>query len=115
MVDSRQATVATTVAASTLDVPLDIGGVEFTSRLIVGTGKYENNEIMVAAIRASGAEMVTEEFGLFSTNKQVGRLATLGCFAIDESPDSFRVPVIEHPQFGAGFGCGGRSGCGGTV
>ena len=31
----------------------------FGSRLIVGTGKYRSNAEMVAAIRASGAEMVT--------------------------------------------------------
>ena len=36
-----------------------IGGRTFTSRLIVGTGKYSTNAEMVAAIRASGAEMVT--------------------------------------------------------
>jgi thiazole synthase len=42
-----------------MDATLSIGGVEFTSRLIVGTGKYATNEVMVEAIRASGAEMVT--------------------------------------------------------
>ena len=36
-----------------------IGGTSFASRLIVGTGKYRNNGEMVAAIRASRAEMVT--------------------------------------------------------
>ena len=46
-------------AARALDGPLEIGGVAFESRLIVGTGKYESNEIMVRAIRATGAEMVT--------------------------------------------------------
>ena len=46
-------------SARALDGRLDIGGVEFTSRLIVGTGKYETNRAMVDAIRASGAEMVT--------------------------------------------------------
>ncbi len=39
--------------------PFVIGGEPFRSRLIVGTGKYANNEIMVDAIRASGADMVT--------------------------------------------------------
>ncbi len=42
-----------------LDTPFEIGGVRFTSRLIVGTGKYADNRVMVDAIRASGAEMVT--------------------------------------------------------
>ena len=42
-----------------LDAPLRIGGREWGSRLIVGTGKYPDDATMVAAIRASGAEMVT--------------------------------------------------------
>ncbi len=37
----------------------EIGGVKFTSRLIVGTGKYKDFEETRAAIDASGAEMVT--------------------------------------------------------
>ena len=41
------------------DDTLVIGGQEFTSRLFVGTGKYEDNETMVKAIYASGAAMVT--------------------------------------------------------
>ena len=41
------------------DLPFVIGSQSFTSRLIVGTGKYRTNDEMVAAIRASGAEMVT--------------------------------------------------------
>src|SRR5436853_3693125 len=36
-----------------------LGGREFRSRLIVGTGKYSSNEIMRDAIEASGAEIVT--------------------------------------------------------
>lgn len=36
-----------------------LAGVEFGSRLIIGTGKYRSNEEMKAAHRASGAEMVT--------------------------------------------------------
>jgi thiazole synthase len=45
--------------ARALDGVLEIGGVELASRLIVGTGKYETNDVMVDAIRASGAAMVT--------------------------------------------------------
>jgi thiazole synthase len=37
----------------------EIGGRSFTSRLIIGTGKYRSYEEMKAAHRASGAEMVT--------------------------------------------------------
>jgi len=36
-----------------------IGKYEFKSRLMVGTGKYPSNEIMVKALEASGAELVT--------------------------------------------------------
>lgn len=42
-----------------LDTPLTVGGREFRSRLMVGTGKYRDNAEMVRAIEASGAEIVT--------------------------------------------------------
>jgi thiazole synthase len=42
-----------------LDGPLVVGGVDLGSRLIVGTGKYRTNQVMLDAIRASGARMVT--------------------------------------------------------
>jgi thiazole synthase len=38
---------------------LTIAGKEFRSRLMVGTGKYASNEQMVAALEASGAEIIT--------------------------------------------------------
>jgi thiazole synthase len=41
------------------DEPLVVGGREFASRLILGTGKYRTNEDMVNALRASGTDMVT--------------------------------------------------------
>lgn len=50
----------TTIHIETLtDSPLTIGGRSFRSRLMVGTGKYRNNDEMVRAIEASGAEVVT--------------------------------------------------------
>jgi len=42
-----------------IDEKLKIGKFEFNSRLIIGTGKYENFEIMKKAHEASGAEVVT--------------------------------------------------------
>jgi thiazole synthase len=42
-----------------LDTPFTVGGREFRSRLMVGTGKYHDNAEMVRAIEASGAEIVT--------------------------------------------------------
>jgi thiazole synthase len=44
---------------TSLDTPLSLGGREFRSRLMVGTGKYRDNGEMVRAIEASGAEIVT--------------------------------------------------------
>lgn len=38
---------------------LTIAGKEFSSRLIIGTGKYKSNEQMVEAFERSGAEMIT--------------------------------------------------------
>ena len=38
---------------------LIIAGREFSSRLFLGTGKFNNNELMAKAIEASGTEMVT--------------------------------------------------------
>ena len=39
--------------------PLVLGGKEFQSRLIVGTGKYPTMELMKECHEASGADMVT--------------------------------------------------------
>jgi thiazole synthase len=48
-----------TAASAELDTPFVVGDREFSSRLMVGTGKYASNQIMVRAIEASGAEVVT--------------------------------------------------------
>ena len=39
--------------------PFVIAGKEFRSRLILGTGKYESNELMVKSLEAAGTDMVT--------------------------------------------------------
>jgi thiazole synthase len=44
--------------AGTMD-PFTLAGRTFTSRLLIGTGKYPSNQIMMAAHDASGAEIVT--------------------------------------------------------
>lgn len=41
------------------DKPLVIAGKEYGSRLIIGTGKYESYEQNAAALKASGAEIIT--------------------------------------------------------
>ena len=42
-----------------VDTPLTIAGRTFSSRLIVGTGKYSSHAVMAQAHAASGADMVT--------------------------------------------------------
>ena len=51
--------VVTTALEVVKDTPLVIGDRTFRSRLMVGTGKYRDNETMMQAIEASGAEIVT--------------------------------------------------------
>lgn len=51
-----------------LDKPLVLGGRTFSSRLIVGTGKYPDFEIMRRCHEASGAEMVTVALGRVKLN-----------------------------------------------
>jgi thiazole synthase len=50
--------VASTDHRTTSD-PLEIGGRELTSRLLLGTGGFRSLEAMAAAIEASGTELVT--------------------------------------------------------
>ncbi len=52
---------ATTAEAldPSLNTPLTIAGKSYQSRLLVGTGKYKNNEETRRAIEASGAEIIT--------------------------------------------------------
>jgi len=89
----------TLVKSDVADAPLVIGGHSFTSRLIVGTGKYGDNPTMVRAIRASGAEMVTvavrrvdldrsKEEGILhhlSPNEFFLLANTAGCYSADDA------------------------------
>ena len=45
--------------AADCDDVLRIGSLSFTSRLVVGTGKYESYELMQEALEAAGAQVVT--------------------------------------------------------
>jgi thiazole synthase len=82
-----------------LDTPFAIGGREFKSRLMVGTGKYVSNSQMLGALEASGAEIVSvavRRVGL-ERNKAEGILShlspdryfllanTAGCFNADDA------------------------------
>jgi thiazole synthase len=94
-----------------LDIPFEVADKTFRSRLIVGTGKYKDNETMVAAIEASGAEVVTvavrridldrsnEEGILYHLDQERWFLLpnTAGCYTADDA--------IRYAQLGraAGF------------
>jgi thiazole synthase len=80
------------------DTNLVLGGKDFTSRLIVGTGKYATNEIMRQAHEESGAEIVTvavrrvslpgkgESILDFIDTKRFTLLPnTAGCYTADEA------------------------------
>lgn len=81
------------------DRALVIGGRTFTSRLLVGTGKYRSNAEMTAAITAAGAEVVTvavrrvdldrgNEQGILhhlDPNRWFLLANTAGCYSADEA------------------------------
>ena len=52
--------------------PLHVGEHVFSSRLLVGTGKYATNEQMVRAIEASGAEVVTVALRRVDLSRKAG-------------------------------------------
>ncbi len=41
------------------DKPLNLGGVQFTSRLLTGTGKFSSRNVIAPMLKASGSEMIT--------------------------------------------------------
>jgi thiazole synthase len=80
------------------DTNLVIGGKEFSSRLIVGTGKYSSNEMMRQAHEESGAQMVTVAIRRVSlpgsgesildfidTSRYTLLPNTAGCYTADEA------------------------------
>jgi len=79
--------------------PLQLGGHTLQSRLIVGTGKYENYDLMQAALEASGTEVTTVAVRRERLIDSEGRSLldfidldrytilpnTAGCFAADDA------------------------------
>ena len=51
---------------------LKIGGDTFTSRLILGTARYPNNDVLLKALAAGGAEMVTVAIRRVNLNDTTG-------------------------------------------
>src|SRR6186713_2890516 len=85
--------------------PLVIAGRSFQSRLIVGTGKYPSNPVMVQAHEASGADMVTvavRRVNISDRNQEslldyidAGKMFVLpntaGCYTADEAVRTARL------------------------
>ncbi len=85
--------------------PLTIAGRTFTSRLIVGTGKYPSHAVMVQAHDASGAEMVTvavrrvnisdrsreSMLDFIDVDRYFVLPNTAGCFTADEAVRTARL------------------------
>src|SRR5260370_565812 len=104
------------------DTNLVLGGKDFTSRLIVGTGKYSTNEIMRQAHEGSGAEIVTvavrrgslpgkgESILDFIDTKRFTLLPnTAACYTADEA---IRTAYLAR-QAGLGAASGVELGCAG--
>ena len=95
----------TTAEVGTNLTPLTIAGREFRSRLILGTGKYKEAATMVAALEASGTEMVTvalrrvnlDELGKGSLIDQIDPKRylllpnTAGCYTAEEAIRTARL------------------------
>jgi thiazole synthase len=88
-----------------MDTPFVIAGRTFSSRLIVGTGKYPSNAVMAQAHAASGADMVTVAVRRVDlTDRKAGSLLdyidtdrifllpnTAGCYTADEAVRTARL------------------------
>ena len=87
------------------DTPFVIAGRTFTSRLIVGTGKYSSHAVMAQAHAASGADMVTVAvrrvnisdrsveslLDYIDTEKMFLLPNTAGCYTADEAIRTARL------------------------
>lgn len=86
------------------DQPLVIGAHSFTSRLLVGTGKYASNEQTVEALEASGTEIVTVALRRVDLKREEGPNLldalgdrwtllpnTAGCFSADDAVRTLRL------------------------
>lgn len=87
------------------DTSLVIAGRVFRSRLMVGTGKYRDNETMVQALRESGAEVVTVAvrrvdlkrsttdalLNFIDPEKYFILPNTAGCYTVDEALRTARL------------------------
>ncbi len=95
------------------DLKLKLGGQEFASRLIVGTGKFSSVEVMLEAIKASGAELVTVALRRFNRERPsddlMAPLARLGVTLIPNTSgarnaeEAIRAAMLGRELSGSSF------------
>ncbi|CAN5534706.1 thiazole synthase [soil metagenome] len=109
----------------TTDTPLVIGGKEFHSRLMLGTGKYRTHEEMIGAFEASGTQIITVALRRIDFDDPASRSVlenvdwsryqilpnTAGCATADEAvriarlarsmgmSDWIKLEVIPDPEY----------------
>ncbi len=80
------------------DDTLTIAGREFSSRLFLGTGKYRDDETMMAAVRASGTQMVTvavRYMKLDGSEQDTGILDLLGQAGVHLLPNTAGAYTVQ--------------------
>ena len=89
---------------------LVIGGKNFNSRLIVGTGRYRTNEEMVEAIEASGTEMVTVAIRRLNLDDPTQKtiLDYIDWSRYNILPNTAGCATVEEAMFVARLGARGR-------
>ncbi len=81
---------------------LIIGGVEFSSRLFLGTGKFPSNESMKSSIIASGSQMVTMAIKRIDTqNQEDDMLQHITMDGIQLLPNTSGARTAEEAIFAA--------------
>ena len=68
---------------------LVIAGREFNSRLFLGTGKFNNNQLMAEAIKASETEMVT---------------VAMKRIELEDKQDDLLSHIVQNPNIQLGLG-----------
>ena len=91
---------------TSIETPLTIAGVDYQSRLLVGTGKYKDNQETVDALTASGAEIITVAIRRTNIGQNPGEPNlldilpmdkytllpnTAGCYSLDEAVRTCRL------------------------
>jgi thiazole synthase len=78
------------------DSPLVVGKYTFQSRLILGTGKYKNPQVMRKAILASGTELVTVAIRRVSLDEKENLFTHLKDLPVQILPNTAGAKTVEE-------------------